>query len=164
MADTHLKKSDFSCVVPRLHASCGRMPARLFADVPQTYSFLPRQCQEEVGRAAAVVSVSGISIFRPSHSELLLPRRQSAPRDTFRIPLRRPNTSVCQRPLNMAGQEASKRVKRSRKPPPTDRSVLLQRRTTIAALALWTGRGHRKDSATFTCHNDTRTSRLQLQM
>lgn len=78
---------------------------------------------------AAAISESGISIFHPSHSDLLLPRRQSAPLDSCKFRQDDDTPEADKERFNMAGQEPSKRVKISRKPPPADRSGLLCSKT-----------------------------------
>lgn len=124
LADTHLE-SDFSCVVPRLHASCDRMPTRLSDDEPFSWCIPFASTVQVKSGAAASISGSGKSIFHPSHSDLLVPRRQSAPLDSCEFG----QDDGWQRTLNMAGREPSKRVKISRKPLAADRSGRLCSKT-----------------------------------
>lgn len=97
----------------------------------------PRKCKEEMGRGDSSSGLCEWNLNLPS-----VPLRfttspaAKCSAEQVQIPPRQRHTNSWQRPLNMAGREPSKRVKKSRKPPPADRAGTNQRRTTIAALAV----------------------------
>lgn len=107
---------------------------------------------------AAAISESGNSIFHPSHSDSLVPRRQSAPLDSCKFHQDDGTPAADKEHLIWRDGSRAKELKyRKNHRPLIGQDGSTQRRTTIATLAPWRGRGQRRNTATFTDHKYTRT-------
>lgn len=136
------------------------MPTRLFVEMSFYLFLLPRQCKKKKWdeATAAATSESRTSVFHPSHSDLILLRRQSAPLDSCKFRQGDDTPAADKERLIWRDGRRAKELKyrgNQRLLIGQDRSA--QRRTTIATLAPWRGRGQRRNTETFTGHKYTRT-------